>query len=143
MDPLRPSQVNTAIGPAKDGIRFHPHVTKDENAALIRTNLIVEGANGSTTLDGDEILNSKGVTVVPDILAHAGGVTVSYFEWAQNHYGYYWEESEVEQKEEVAMKNAFAAIYKIKEEYSVTMREAAYMHSIKRISDAMKSRGWC
>ena len=112
-----------------------------ETAPLIKTNLIVEGANGPTTLDGEEILNARGVTIVPDILANAGGVTVSYFEWVQNRYGYYWSESEVEQKEETAMKDAFDAIYKIKTEYNVTMREAAYMHSIKRVAAAMKLRG--
>ncbi len=113
-----------------------------ENAKLIKTKLIVEGANGPTTIEADEILNANGVTVIPDILANAGGVTVSYFEWVQNMYGYYWSESEVETKESDAMKNAFAAIYKIKTEYNVSMREAAYMHSIKRIADAMKLRGW-
>lgn len=114
-----------------------------DTAPLIKTNLVVEGANGPTTLDGEKILTERGVTIVPDILANAGGVTVSYFEWVQNRYGYYWEEDEVEQKEEIAMKNAFDAIYKIKTEYNVTMREAAYMHSIKRVTDAMKLRGWC
>ena len=113
-----------------------------DTAPLIKTSLVVEGANGPTTLDGEEILLSKGVTVVPDILANAGGVTVSYFEWVQNRYGYYWPESEVEQKEIAAMKSAFDAIYKIKEEYGVSMREAAYMHSIKRVAAAMKLRGW-
>ena len=78
-----------------------------DTAPLIKTSLVVEGANGPTTLDGEEILLSKGVTVVPDILANAGGVTVSYFEWVQNRYGYYWPESEVEQKEIAAMKSAF------------------------------------
>lgn len=113
-----------------------------DNAQLIKTNLVVEGANGPTTLDADKIMMDKGITVIPDILANAGGVTVSYFEWVQNRYGYYWEENEVEQKEEVAMKNAFAAIFKIKEEYKVSMREAAYMHSIKRVAEAMRLRGW-
>ncbi len=116
-------------------------INKD-SAPLIKTRLVVEGANGPTTLDGEEILLKNGVTVVPDILANAGGVTVSYFEWVQNRYGYYWEEAEVNQKEEIAMKSAFDAIYKIKEEYNVSMREAAYMHSIKRIAVAMKLRGW-
>ena len=114
----------------------------DDTAPLIKTKLVVEGANGPTTLDGEEILLKNGVTVVPDILANAGGVTVSYFEWVQNRYGYYWPESEVEQKEIAAMKSAFDAIYKIKEEYNVSMREAAYMHSIKRVAAAMKLRGW-
>ena len=117
-------------------------INKD-TAPLIKTKLVVEGANGPTTLEGEEILLANGVTVVPDILANAGGVTVSYFEWVQNRYGYYWSEEEVEQKEKVAMKNAFDAIYKIKEEYKVPMREAAYMHSIKRVAAAMKLRGWC
>lgn len=75
--------------------------------------------------------------------ANAGGVTVSYFEWVQNRYGYYWTESEVEDKEHVAMTTAFDAIYKIKCEYNVSMREAAYMYSIKRVAAAMKLRGWC
>lgn len=117
-------------------------INKD-TAPLIKTNLIVEGANGPTTLDGEEILNQKGVMIVPDILANAGGVTVSYFEWVQNRYGYYWSESEVADKERTAMITAFDAIYKIKQEYGVSMRAAAYMYSIKRVATAMKLRGWC
>lgn len=117
-------------------------INKD-TAPLIKTNLIVEGANGPTTLEAEEILASRGVMIVPDILANAGGVTVSYFEWVQNRYGYYWPESEVEDKERHAMITAFDAIYKIKCEYNVSMREAAYMYSIKRIAAAMKLRGWC
>ncbi len=112
-------------------------------AKNLKTTLIVEGANGPTTLDADEICKDRGIMVAPDILANAGGVTVSYFEWVQNRYGYYWSESEVESKEEVAMKDAFDAIYAIKCEYNVSMREAAYMYSIKRIADAMEIRGWC
>lgn len=112
-------------------------------APLIKTKLVVEGANGPTTLDGEEILLKNGVMVVPDILANAGGVTVSYFEWVQNRYGYYWGEAEVADKERIAMTTAFDAIYKIKTEYNVSMREAAYMYSIKRVATAMKLRGWC
>lgn len=114
-----------------------------DTAQLIKTNLIVEGANGPTTLDAEELLLKRGVMIVPDILANAGGVTVSYFEWVQNRYGYYWPESEVADKERTAMISAFDAIYKIKCEYNVSMREAAYMYSIKRIAAAMKLRGWC
>ena len=117
-------------------------INKD-TAPLIKTNLIVEGANGPTTPAGEEILVARGVMIVPDILANAGGVTVSYFEWVQNRYGYYWPESEVEDKERHAMITAFDAIYKIKCEYNVSMREAAYMYSIKRVATAMKLRGWC
>ena len=111
-------------------------------AKTIKAKLIVEGANGPTTNEADEYLFKNGVTVAPDILANAGGVTVSYFEWVQNLYGYYWSEEEVGQKEEIAMVNAFDAIYKVKEEYKVSMRTAAYMHSIKKVSAAMKIRGW-
>ena len=111
-------------------------------AKKINTKLIVEGANGPTTTEADEILNSKGVTVAPDVLANAGGVTVSYFEWVQNLYGYYWSEEEVAEKEEKAMVDAFNAIYAVKEEYKVSMRTAAYMHSIKKVAAVMKLRGW-
>lgn len=111
-------------------------------AELIKAKLVCEAANGPITEAGDKVLNSKDITVTPDILTNAGGVTVSYFEWVQNLYGYYWEEAEVEEKEEVAMVRAFEALWKIKEEYNVTMRESAYMHSVKRVAEAMKVRGW-
>ena len=117
-------------------------INKD-TAQLIKTKLVVEGANGPTTLEGEEILAQKAVMVVPDILANAGGVTVSYFEWVQNRYGYYWTEEEVEAKEHTAMTTAFNAIYEIRKGYNVSMREAAYMYSIKRVAAAMKLRGWC
>jgi len=88
------------------------------------------------------ILKDKGVIITPDILTNAGGVTVSYFEWVQNRYGYYWSEQEVEEKQEVEMMKAFKNLWALKEEYNVTLREAAYMSSVKKIAEVMKLRGW-
>lgn len=113
-----------------------------KEAELINAKLVCEGANGPITPEADEILYKKGVTVTPDILTNAGGVTVSYFEWVQNLYGYYWTEKEVEEKEERAMVDAFNPIWALKQEKNVSFRQATYMKSIKRIAEAMKVRGW-
>ncbi|NLJ99060.1 MAG: Glu/Leu/Phe/Val dehydrogenase [Tissierellia bacterium] len=113
-----------------------------EVAEKVNAKLICEAANGPITPDADQILKRREIPVTPDILTNAGGVTVSYFEWVQNLYGYYWSEEEVKEKQEIEMMKAFNAIWKLKEDYDVTIREAAYMLSVKKVADVMKLRGW-
>ncbi len=113
-----------------------------EVAGKVQARLIAEGANGPTTPDGNQVLNERGIFVIPDILCNAGGVTVSYFEWVQNLANYYWTEEEVNQRLELKMVAAFDEVYQMSRQYGVDMRSAAYMVSVKRIADAMAFRGW-
>lgn len=113
-----------------------------KNVNDIKAKIVSEGANGPTTPEADKIMFEKGIVVVPDILANAGGVTVSYFEWVQNLMRYSWTFEEVQKKQDKLMIDAFEEIWKLKEEHGVNMRTAAYMMSIKRIATAMKLRGW-
>lgn len=118
------------------------NVITAENAGDVRAKAVVELANGPTTPEADEILFKNGITVVPDILANAGGVTVSYFEQVQNAYNYYWTEEEALEKLEKIMRDAFAQAWDNKEKYSIDMRTAAYTVAIERVAEAMRYRGY-
>ncbi len=113
----------------------------DKNASNIKAKIIVEGANGPTTVEGDKILAQKGVIVLPDILANAGGVVVSYFEWVQNLQSFYWDEEYVNSHLAKIMKKAFDDVWQTSKENKVSMRMAAYMVSLKRVVDAKKLKG--
>lgn len=113
-----------------------------EVAKSIKAKLVCEAANGPITPDGDKVFKENGVIVTPDIVTNAGGVLVSYFEWVQNLQGYYWSEKEVEEKQEIGMIKAFNEIWDLAQMYGVTIREAAYMISVKKIANTMKLRGW-
>jgi len=112
-----------------------------ENADRIKARLIVEGANGPTSYGADKILNDKGIMVIPDILANAGGVSVSYFEWVQNRLGYFWTEERVNRRADRIMKQAFETVYKASRKYKVDMRIAAYIVAIDKVASTKRLRG--
>ncbi len=122
-----------------------PAATEDvitvSNASKIQAKLIVEGANGPTSSKADSIIYEKGISVVPDILANAGGVTVSYFEWVQNRLGYKWTAERVNRRSDRIMKDAFDNVYRVATEYKVSMRIAAYMVAIDKVAKTYKYRG--
>jgi len=110
----------------------------------VKAKIIAEGANAPTTPDGDEVLKDNNVLVIPDILANSGGVIVSYFEWVQNNYSYYWKEEQVEHSLQEKIMDAFHEVYCYchYEKDGITMREAAFMYALERLAEVMKVRGW-
>jgi glutamate dehydrogenase (NAD(P)+) len=112
-----------------------------ENAADIRAKVVVEGANGPTTPEADDILFDKGILVVPDVVANAGGVTVSYFEWVQDFSSFFWTEDEINHRLERIMRDAYAAVSQVAREHKVTLRTAAFIVACTRILQARQVRG--
>jgi glutamate dehydrogenase (NAD(P)+) len=116
-------------------------VITSKNAHNVKAKLLVEGANSPTTPPADDILFERGVFVIPDILANAGGVTVSYFEWVQDRQGYFWTEAMVNDRLKHIMVNAFDGVVAYGEKHKVNNRIAAYMLAIDRVADCIKVRG--
>jgi glutamate dehydrogenase (NAD(P)+) len=113
----------------------------EDNAAAVRAKIVIEGANGPTTPEAHQMMHERGVFVVPDILANAGGVTASYFEWVQNRHGYYWSEDEVNGRLEAKMVEAFQVVLDASKKHNVDMRTAAYAVAIARVGNVTRLRG--
>jgi len=115
-------------------------ITKD-NAGQIKAKMVIEGANGPTTPEADDILTDKGVLVLPDVIANAGGVTVSYFEWVQDFSSFFWTEDEINARLVRIMQEAFAAVWAVAQEHKVTLRTATFIVACKRMLHAREMRG--
>jgi glutamate dehydrogenase len=112
------------------------------NAQNIKASIVVEAANGPTTLEGTKVLSDRGILLVPDVLASSGGVTVSYFEWVQNNQGYYWSDKEVNEKLRKVLVQSFNNVYETSERQNINMRLAAYMVGVRKMCEASRFRGW-
>ena len=117
------------------------NVITSRNAAQVKAKIVVEGANGPTTTVADEILAEKRVFIVPDILANAGGVTASYYEWVQDRQGYFWKEAIVNEQLEALLRDSFEDVVRYSEAHNVNNRIAAYMLAIDRVAITIRQRG--
>jgi glutamate dehydrogenase (NAD(P)+) len=117
------------------------HQIHADNAPHVRAKMIIEAANGPTTTEADEILDDRGILVVPDILANAGGVVVSYFEWVQDMQCFFWEEAEVNRHLERIMVQSFERVWELSQRRQVPMRLGAYMLAVNEVADAVYTRG--
>ena len=117
-------------------------VVTEQNADNIKCKILCELANGPTTPEADNILYQNNVFVIPDFLANAGGVTVSYFEQVQNTYNYYWELDEIYNKLDIKMTHAFQSVYDMSQQEKINMREAAYLVAVARVAEVCRLRGW-
>jgi len=117
------------------------NVINSRNAGNIKAKIITEGANGPCTANADKILDQKGIFVIPDILANAGGVTVSYFEWVQDRQMFFWTQKEVEDRMEHIMVDSFASVVDMARRFQVSNRIAAYMLGVNRVADITRMRG--
>jgi glutamate dehydrogenase (NAD(P)+) len=117
------------------------NVITGDNAGQIRAKIVGEGANGPTTPEADDIMHKNGITVIPDILCNAGGVTVSYFEWVQDRLGYFWSEEDVNNRLEEHMVRAFNDVLAVSKEYNCSLRVASYILAVKRVTEVLLLRG--
>jgi glutamate dehydrogenase (NAD(P)+) len=111
------------------------------NAGRVKAKIIAEGANGPTTPEADRILYERGVFVIPDVLANAGGVTVSYFEWVQDLQDFFWSEEEINERLERIMTRSFSDSLRVAQTNAVDMRTGTYMMAVSRVAEALQTRG--
>ena len=140
-EPMDPKELLTMAVDILVPAATENQITED-NAAKVRAKVVVEGANGPTSPEADPILLYNGVLVVPDILANAGGVTVSYFEWVQNRLGFYWREREVNERLVEYMTHAFQSVFATTDKFKTNPRIGAYILALDRVSQAMQDRGF-
>ena len=117
------------------------HQLTAENAPRVKASIVAEGANGPTSLEGDRICAERGIVVLPDVLANAGGVTVSYFEWVQDLGRFFWDREEIRQRLTAKLNDAFDRVYSLAAQKEITLRDAALVDAIGHVGAALAARG--